>query len=48
MTAKRLELLRELLPRVTRIAVLVNPSEVKLTETLLNEIAAAARTIGLR
>jgi putative ABC transport system substrate-binding protein len=46
-TAKRLELLRELLPRVARIAVLVNPFEVKLTETQLNEIAVAARTIGL-
>jgi putative ABC transport system substrate-binding protein len=47
-TAKRLELLRELLPQATRIAALVNPSDVKLTETHLKEIAAAARTIGLK
>jgi putative ABC transport system substrate-binding protein len=47
-TAKRLELLRELLPRATRIAALLNPSDVKLTETHLKEIAAAARTIGLK
>src|SRR5262249_47299562 len=46
-TAKRLELLRELMPRFGRIAVLVNPFEVKLTETELNEIGVAARTIGL-
>jgi putative ABC transport system substrate-binding protein len=47
-TAKRLELLRELLPRATRIAALLNPSDVKLNETHLKEIAAAARTIGMQ
>lgn len=46
--AKRLELLHQLLPRATRIAILLNPADVRNTETTLRDVTAAARTIGLR
>jgi ABC-type uncharacterized transport system substrate-binding protein len=46
-TAKRLELLRELVPRLTRIAVLVNPADAN-TETQLKGVSVAARTMGLQ
>ena len=46
--AKRLELLRELVPRATRIAVLVNPADAGITETTLKEVQAAARAMGLQ
>jgi putative ABC transport system substrate-binding protein len=46
--AKRLELLHQLAPRAVRIAVLVNPSDVRNTENTLREVGAAARTIGLQ
>ena len=42
LAAKRLELLRDLLPRAARIAVLVNPADVTITETQLKEVTAAA------
>jgi putative ABC transport system substrate-binding protein len=45
--AKRLELLHQLVPRAARIAVLVNPADVRNTETTLRDVQAAARTIGL-
>ena len=45
--AKQLELLRELVPAATRIAVLVNPVNAVSAETTLKEAAAAARAIGL-
>jgi putative ABC transport system substrate-binding protein len=45
--AKRLELLRDLVPRAARIAVLVNPAEATMTETQLNEMDKAARAMGL-
>ena len=48
LAAKRLELLRELVPRATRIAVLVNPADAGITETTLKEVQAAARAMGLR
>ena len=48
LTAKRLELLRLLLPRADRIAVLVNPAEVDRTETTIAAAKAAARTMGLQ
>ena len=40
-----LELLHELLPTATRIAVIVNPAEAIRTETTLHDIEPAARTI---
>ena len=46
--AKRLELLRELLPKAVRIAVLVNPADAASTHTQLEEIKAAARAMGLQ
>jgi putative ABC transport system substrate-binding protein len=46
--AKRLELLRQLVPHAARVAVLVNPVDVRNTETTLRDIGAAARTMGLQ
>jgi putative tryptophan/tyrosine transport system substrate-binding protein len=48
LAAKRLELLRELLPRAARVAVLANPVNVAATETQLKEVDAAARAMGLQ
>jgi putative ABC transport system substrate-binding protein len=48
LAAKRLELLRELLPAATHVAVLVNPAEATLTESTLRDVEAAARVIGLQ
>jgi putative ABC transport system substrate-binding protein len=48
LTAKRLELLREMVPGAARIAVLVNPGNVAQSETTLGDIEAAARTKGLQ
>ena len=48
LTAKRLELLRELVPAATRVAVLVNPANAMTTETTLRDVAAAARAMGLQ
>jgi putative ABC transport system substrate-binding protein len=45
--AKRLALLRELLPSVTRIAMLVNSSNMANAESAGREAGAAARTMGL-
>ena len=47
LTAKRLELLRELVPGAARIAVLVNPTNVAI-ETTLRDMQSAARAIGLQ
>jgi putative tryptophan/tyrosine transport system substrate-binding protein len=47
LAAKRLELLRELVPGVTRVAVLLDPT-VTTTETTLRDVEAAARAIGLQ
>ena len=46
--AKRLELLRELVPAATRVAVLVNPTNGVDAETTVRDVAAAARTIGFQ
>jgi putative ABC transport system substrate-binding protein len=46
--AKRLQLLHQLVPQAQRIAVLVNPDSVIVTETVLRDVEAAARTIGLQ
>ena len=48
LVAKRLELLRELVPAITRVAVLVNPAEAVSTETTVRDVDAAARAIGLQ
>ena len=48
LTAKRLELLREMLPRASRIAVLVNPANTVNTQTTLREVEAAGRAIGFQ
>ena len=45
--AKRLELLREVVPRAARVALLVNPADVTNSETTLRDVGAAARAIGL-
>ena len=48
LTAKRLELLRELVPTIARVAVLVNPANVPNTESTLRDIDVAARAIGVQ
>jgi len=47
LVAKRLALLRELVPAAVRVAVLVNPANAQ-TETTLRDVEAAARPIGLQ
>jgi putative tryptophan/tyrosine transport system substrate-binding protein len=44
---KRLELLRELLPSATTIAVLVNPTSPSIAESFLSGLQAPARALGL-
>ena len=46
LAAKRLELLHELVPGAKRVALLVNPAETTMTETMLREVVPAARAIG--
>jgi putative tryptophan/tyrosine transport system substrate-binding protein len=46
LAAKRLELLRELVPAATRVAVLVNPADATNTETVLRDVEPAARALG--
>jgi putative ABC transport system substrate-binding protein len=48
LAAKRLELLRELVPAATRVAVLVNQANPSTTETTLRDVEAAARAMGLQ
>ena len=48
LTAKRLELLREVVPGVARVAVLVNPANATNTETTLRDVEPAARSMGLQ
>jgi putative tryptophan/tyrosine transport system substrate-binding protein len=48
LTAKRLELLREVVPAATRVAVLVNPTNPLTTESTLRDVHSAARTMGLQ
>jgi putative ABC transport system substrate-binding protein len=47
-TAKRLELLRELVPAATRVAVLLNPNGPPDTQTTLREMEPAARAMGMQ
>jgi putative ABC transport system substrate-binding protein len=46
--AKRLELLRELVPGAARMAVLVNPANATIAETTVRDVEAAARGLGLQ
>jgi putative ABC transport system substrate-binding protein len=48
LTAKRLELLRELVPAAARIALLVEPNNARITETTVRDAEAAARSMGLQ
>jgi putative ABC transport system substrate-binding protein len=48
LAAKRLEVLRDLLPKATRVGVLVNPGDAGATDPQLKEIDAAARAMGLQ
>jgi len=48
LTAKRLDLLRQLVPTATRVAVLVNPANAANAETTLRDVASAARAVGLQ
>src|SRR5262249_21432586 len=47
-SAKRLGLLHDLVPKAVRIAVLVNPANAPTTETALRDIPDAAHAIGLQ
>jgi putative ABC transport system substrate-binding protein len=48
LAAKRLGLLRELLPAAKRVAVLVNPADPIRVETIVGEVKSAAGVIGLQ
>ena len=47
LVAKRLALLRELLPRANRVAVLINPTNAATAEPTAQETTAAGRALGL-
>ena len=47
-TAKRLRLLHDLVPKAVRIAVLLNPANAEIAETTLRDVKEAAPTIGLQ
>jgi putative ABC transport system substrate-binding protein len=47
LVAKRLELLRELVPAATRVAALVNPADATAMESTLRDLETAARAMGL-
>jgi ABC-type uncharacterized transport system substrate-binding protein len=48
LSAKRLELVRELVPGAARVAVLVNPANAMNTESTLRDMEPAARAMGLQ
>ena len=48
LTAKRLELLRELVPGAHLVGVLVNPANAELAETTLKDVEPAARAMGVQ
>ena len=48
LASKQLELLRELVPGATRVAVLVDPTNVSVTESILREVGLVARATGLK
>jgi len=47
-SAKRLGLLHDLIPKAVRVAVLVNPANAPIAETMLRDIPEAARVLGLQ
>ena len=47
-TAKRLQLLHDLVPKAVRVAVLVNPANASVTETTTREVQQAAPSLGLQ
>ena len=47
-TAKRMGLLRELLPKAARIGVLLNPNNVEITEKTVKDVNAAADPLGVQ
>jgi putative ABC transport system substrate-binding protein len=47
-TAKRLGLLHDLVPKASRVAVLVNPANAPVAETTLRDMPEAARVLGLQ
>jgi len=48
LTAKRLELLREMVPKAQRVAVLVSPADTMRTQATLRDVHAAAQRMGLQ
>ena len=48
LTAKRLELLREIVPTATRVAVLVSPSNTVTSEPTVRDMSAGVRAMGLQ
>jgi putative tryptophan/tyrosine transport system substrate-binding protein len=48
LTAKRLELLHQMVPGAVRIALLVEPNNTRTTETTVRDMEAAARSMGLQ
>jgi putative tryptophan/tyrosine transport system substrate-binding protein len=48
LTGKRLALVGELVPAAARVAVLINPASAANTETILRDMEAAARALGLK
>jgi putative tryptophan/tyrosine transport system substrate-binding protein len=48
LAGKQLEFLRELIPSAKRIAVLVNPTDARVTEGILKDVESAARAKGLQ
>jgi ABC-type uncharacterized transport system substrate-binding protein len=48
LAAKRLELLRDLVPTAKHVAVLVNPANAAITEATLRDVHTAANAMGLR
>jgi putative ABC transport system substrate-binding protein len=48
LVAKRLELLREMVPAATRVAVLVSPSNAASSDITVRDTAAGARAMGLQ
>jgi putative tryptophan/tyrosine transport system substrate-binding protein len=48
LSAKRLELLRQLMPAATRVAILLNPSEATIATANLRDVEGAARATGLQ